>query len=320
MASDPGSRTDRLISNVEPKLQDAVLRAIHEARGSLDIDLIEELIRHGRISELLDMLDGYAEGVADEFTVSYTDAGASTAAWIRNNVGVSAAFSPVIPRAASSVSMERLRIIREFTEKQREAARSSLVAGIRDGLNPKQQAIGFKDSIGLTEKQNAAVSNYRRLLEANSREALNRSLRDHRFDLAVERSIRNEVPLSGDQIDRIVVRYRERMIQRRATTIARTESLRAIHMAVNESYDQAIDNGLLSPVDVLKRWVTAPDERRRASHAFMQGQIRRQGEPFLTGAGNLIMYPGDPNAPASEVINCRCVVTRRIGVVDGRRD
>jgi hypothetical protein len=32
-------------------------------------------------------------------------------------------------------------------------------------------------------------------------------------------------------------------------------------------------------------------------------------QPFVTPLGIELMYPGDPNAPAGDVVNCRCVVT-----------
>jgi hypothetical protein len=41
----------------------------------------------------------------------------------------------------------------------------------------------------------------------------------------------------------------------------------------------------------------------------MNGQLRAFGEPFLSGNGFELAYPGDANAPGSETINCRCVVT-----------
>ena len=38
----------------------------------------------------------------------------------------------------------------------------------------------------------------------------------------------------------------------------------------------------------------------------MGGQLRRRGVPFRSGNGNALRYPGDPQAPASDVIQCRC--------------
>ena len=50
-----------------------------------------------------------------------------------------------------------------------------------------------------------------------------------------------------------------------------------------------------------KRWVTAAGESRD-SHAAMNGETVRLGERFSNGA----MYPGDPDLPQGERINCLC--------------
>lgn len=59
-----------------------------------------------------------------------------------------------------------------------------------------------------------------------------------------------------------------------------------------------------------KMWVTQHDDRVRDSHDPMNGQIRQFDEPFLTAAGNYLMYPGDTSAPIGEWINCRCNLRR----------
>ena len=59
-----------------------------------------------------------------------------------------------------------------------------------------------------------------------------------------------------------------------------------------------------------KMWDAIIDDRVRDSHAAMDGQIRRLDEHFITGAGHLIMYPGDTSAPIEEWINCRCNLRR----------
>lgn len=46
----------------------------------------------------------------------------------------------------------------------------------------------------------------------------------------------------------------------------------------------------------------------RDSHAALDGEKKPQGEPFHTIWGNDLLYPGDPSAPAREVINCHCVL------------
>lgn len=61
-------------------------------------------------------------------------------------------------------------------------------------------------------------------------------------------------------------------------------------------------------------WVTRQDNRVRDSHTDMHGQRRMLGDPFLSGNGNSLLHPHDPNAPIDETANCRCslVTSRRV--------
>ena len=77
-------------------------------------------------------------------------------------------------------------------------------------------------------------------------------------------------------------------------------------------YQQAFDAGELDPTQIVTTWHTASDERVRGSHRSMNNQKRPPGEPFISGRGSRLRFPGDFNAPAREVIHCRCVVSTRI--------
>lgn len=63
----------------------------------------------------------------------------------------------------------------------------------------------------------------------------------------------------------------------------------------------------LSKTSAKKRWVAMDDERTRSSHAQADGQTVPVDATFVIGT-TAMMYPGDPTAPASETINCRCVM------------
>lgn len=82
-----------------------------------------------------------------------------------------------------------------------------------------------------------------------------------------------------------------------AERIARTE----VGSAMNQASQVAVDK---LGIDTVKRWVSGMDGRERESHRMANGQTRKQGEPFSNG----LLYPHAPGSPASEVVNCRCVV------------
>ena len=59
--------------------------------------------------------------------------------------------------------------------------------------------------------------------------------------------------------------------------------------------------------NILKQWDSTLDGRTRPSHQAIDGEIVDVEETFSNG----LMYPGDPNVSASEVVNCRCALLQR---------
>ena len=88
----------------------------------------------------------------------------------------------------------------------------------------------------------------------------------------------------------------------RAAAVARTETLGAYN---GGDLDGAVALGDAGPV--AKRWLSTSDGRTRETHAAADGQVVPFGEPFIVG-GVEMARPLDPAGPASEVVNCRCVM------------
>lgn len=100
-------------------------------------------------------------------------------------------------------------------------------------------------------------------------------------------------------------RVERAMLNMRARTIGRTEGMAALNLGVDVAVEQT---ETLVGEPIRRTWRTAADEKVRSSHSGMNGQSRPINEPFLSGNGVALMRPGDPNAPASERANCRCML------------
>lgn len=308
---DPPSRLRNLVSSNTQRIEDSFLQSVEEAKRDRSLEELAELITQGRIEEALDFVEAIPELIFVAIIATFILSGTSTASFISRAADRPMVFDQLEVTAIDVLRRSRLRLIREFTTEQRNSLRQVLISGISRGINPRQQAREFRDSIGLTTRQVQAVERYRTLLEQGSSEALNRELRDRRFDSTVRRSIRTNTPLESAQINRMVDRYRERYLRYRSEVIGRTEALRAVHQASEETYQQAFNQGILDPNLIIRTWITAEDSRVRDSHNGMQGQQRPVGEAFISDAGNSLRYPGDENAPVSETAQCRCVLTTR---------
>ena len=300
---------EAILDDQEPRIRRAFLTMIANMRGSIDLQDLEDLLEAGRIDQALQLVLQLAPNIGTAASAAFIAAGQAVASAIGKEIGeVTIDFNVVNTRAVTAMQNNQLDLVSAFTRQQTEATQQAIIRGIRSGANPRDQARAFRDSIGLTPTQEAAVANYRRALETGDPIALSRKLRNSRNDAAVRRALESNTPLTDAQIERFVTQYRSRSIAMRAETIARTEALRSVHEGNDEMFAQAIEDGTLDADQIERTWNTAKDERVRGSHRTMHGQVRRVGEPFVSGAGNLLMRPGDSRAPASEVIKCRCRV------------
>ncbi len=307
---DGPERIWRLLDRVEPRMRARFVAIVGQMRDSLTLSQLEDLLARGQYQAALALLQMRALALGVLWTESFVIAGQSTAG-VLSSAGIEVVFDQVNTRAVQAMQNNQLRLVREFSAEQTRATREALLDGITQGANPIEQARNFRDSIGLTQYQQRAVQNYRRALQQGSPEALQRALRDRRFDGSARRAIDGQ-NLTSAQVDKMVDAYRRRMIAYRARVIARTEALRSVHEGAAEGYRQAIEGGHIEANQLEQTWNTAGDSRVRDTHATMNQQVQPYGVPFVSGAGAQLRYPGDPNAGPAESIQCRCAVGTRL--------
>lgn len=125
---------------------------------------------------------------------------------------------------------------------------------------------------------------------------------------AIRRRLQNELAqatILGEGQRELIKRIQKvtGMSVSQARRVAQTERTRVQSQARWQAGEEAKAAG----VGVYNTWSTRMVNSRE-THISLNGKKAMQGEPFVTSAGNSLKYPGDPSAPASEVINCHCVL------------
>lgn len=118
------------------------------------------------------------------------------------------------------------------------------------------------------------------------------------------------IPELAKRVSRVLSVTETEQWPNRAVVVARTETLGAMNAGRSDAFDAvATDIG----GDFEQMWLATDDSRTRKSHRDADGQRVPLGTPFTIGAdpdlgldGVQMMRPGDPSAPAHEVIQCRC--------------
>lgn len=201
---------------------------------------------------------------------------------------------------------------------------------MKEGVNPKSVAYdlvgrinrktGLREGgiIGLTEKQTEFSDDLREALIEGDPKRLRAYLRykhrDDTFDELVEAALKNKRGLSRKTASKLVGRYNNNVLLERGNTIARTELIGGMNWAQYEGLRQMVDKGQVAAEDIELEWDAAGDKATRDSHRAMDGQKRTFGQAFKTGDGFLLLHPHDRslNAPAEEIIKCRCALRVRI--------
>lgn len=228
------------------------------------------------------------------------------------------------PRAEAWIRDNSSRLVTDIIDQQRDAIQIVLERGLSRGAHPRTTALDIAGRInrqtgrrtggivGLNSQQAQYVTNMRAQLASGDpsdmADYFSRVRRDRRFDGVVRRAIAEGRPVSDADINRIAARYSDRLLQLRAETIARTETINALNAARDEAWAQAIEAGDVQPQNVYKIWRASGSRNPRHDHQMMEGQTVRYVEPFTTPGGVQLMHPGDTSlgAGARDVANCGC--------------
>lgn len=162
--------------------------------------------------------------------------------------------------------------------------------------------------VGLPVQMSEWVESARQQLLSGDRAAMRAYLTRKLRDTAYDRFVVPGAKLTIEQANTISRAYSARLLQSYAKQLAQTYAQQAYNAGRNHSIQQLLDNGTITQDQVQKKWRTMRDERVRHSHATMNNQRVGFMEPFVSGLGGLLMYPGDTSLGASDadIYNCRC--------------
>lgn len=308
-------RLEALLTRQEENVRAAFEEFVRNINSEHVLAKIADLLEQGDIDGALEIVETFVARFADVVPRIQHDVGSETAAELNRAIGpvtVGIGFDPTHPRAADLARAARLNLITEFSDEQRAAVRQALSRAFESGAGTAATARAFRNAIGLTTGQEQWVASFENQLRNLDAAALDRALRDRRYDRTINRAIDLRQPLTEAQIGAMVERYRARALIYRSENIARTEALRNTSMAREEALQQMLEQTQMPASRVTRIWNAIHDERTRIFHRTMDQQERPMDEAFSDGHGNSLMWPGDPTAPPETTINCRCAVTFRI--------
>ena len=325
----PARKSDilRLLGQLEGPLAQEFRNAVATMTSRARIEELAFALNSGDLDSALKAAGiraGSWNNVTEEVRRAYYEAGVFTmVADVPKRFG--AEFDLSNPRAEAWLQQQSSQMVTRINSDQREAVRLLMQQGVSAGRNPRSIALDIVGRIGATGRrsggvlglngpQTNAVVNARWELESLNPNYFNRARRDRRFDATVRKAIEAGKPLDTATVNRLTGRYSDRLLQLRGETIGRTEALAALNEAADESLRQIIDEGLAPPDAVKRIWKHSYSPNERPGHLQMSGQERGVNEPFLNPlTGVAMMHPGD--GPASEIINCRCMVSHKIDFV-----
>ncbi len=311
---------------IEPVMARSYVAMVKTVQNSLDLDDLAKRINHGGGLEYVDLqkrfmealygkgVPGHRDSFHDALQSSYAE-GANAELKRLNRVpvrkaiesiGLEMRFDLTNPAAVNFIRNYEFSAIQQISASSQATIRRIMMEAAKNGQGPYDTARMIKNVIGLTDKQAKAVENFMRNLSGDSkdiRSALDRKLRDSRYDSTLIDAIDGNAVLTGTQIQDMTDRYYERYLKHRGETIARTESLRAANAGQQEVWNQAKQQGLLDET-ARKMWLISDDEKTCDACIEVAEDLNPDGvsvdESFDTSEGPLSEPPLHPN--------CRCTI------------
>ena len=287
----------RLLAEQEPRVARRIERKIIDLSDRVDEDKLAD-VRSGEEIEQMIHFEDWLKELEDDMKEPWRKAwmtGAEVAAY-ESDIRIVRGFvkqdtpDPAIefnvanPLAVEWAEVHGGQFIAEIKMATKKAINKSIAQALQRGLGVDEETRRLlKLQIGLTEQQAGAVDNYAQRLKTR------------------------KPPLSKEQFDKRVLRYRNAKQRLRAHTIARTELAFGSSAGQEGLWQQAAKQELLNTAKLNRKWLSTPVGRC----AICAGLSKLPSIPFE----KTFEYAGKSyqNAPAHP--NCRCTV----GLVKARK-
>lgn len=315
------------LDRLEPQVAAAFREAMRGITSNAQIGALEEALRLADIEAAMAAL-----GITGASYVPLTEAmrnafvasGAFWASDMPRRIGFG--FDVNNPRAERWVREHGAAMVARDIQDKRAIIQDTIERGIAAGRHPRSMALDLAGRVSrrtgrrtgghivLSEPQSRYVMSAMEELRTGDPNYFTRKKRDRRFDSKVRKAFDGGKPLTDADINKITGRYSDRLLQLRAETIGRTETLAAFNQAGDESLRQLVDGGYVRREDVRKVWDATMDGNTRPDHQMANGQVRGLDETFDVG-GVQMLHPHDQSAPPSQTLNCRCFLRQDINFV-----
>jgi hypothetical protein len=321
-----------LIDKLTPELRRAFLAAVDDLKAGIDWTALLSALRRRDIEGAVDALNIEAaawEKYRSGKTRAYEEGGQAAVATVNlDGLSASIRFDMTNWRAEAWVREHVGRKITLLAEEQKDIARKVIGTGYAAGQHPNGIAVELAGRIVAGKRQGGVLglsgpfadhvlTMRARLASGDPKEmakVLKMARRDKRFDRAIVKAIEaGKRPAQAD-IDKMVQRYADRLLDLRAKTVARTETGQAVMAARLEEWRQVLDKIGAPASAVVKTWVHGggPSDPRPWHVAANGMEVRGLDTPFLLASGASMLCAHDPSAPASEVANCTCGTNFRL--------
>lgn len=285
------------LSRSQARAERAVKGSFSAIYATLDTDTIRRQLEFHNYEGAIDVLVLPFRAIGDSLVQTYLNAAHEFTETVGQQIGEHVSFNAAQPRVVNDMRNLRAFFVQDLNESMMRAVRYSLIQDLQHNRDTDTMLRNMLNAIGLTERDLVAIENYREGVLAGDRRALDTVVRDRRFDSSVRRGVINE-----QQLNSMVAAKRRLTRDRSLNRMAQTQGLRAVNMGRDALIQQLIDSDTIRPENVQRTWIAVGDPKTRDTHAAQSGETRGHDEAFSNG----LMYPGDPNGPASEVVNCRC--------------
>jgi SPP1 gp7 family putative phage head morphogenesis protein len=281
----------------------ALTRAAERGRAALDVAALEDAYLQ-RSQTRMEFVLGYCVGaMEDQLRLDYHDAitatmaagGQAAARHARNRGGfrVNATapslppilFDLVNPRAVRWASERSSTLITRVSAGTRAAIRRIIAESFSRGIPTAEIARRIRPLIGLTPGSATAVQDFIAAMRANPGRKM----------WAGKMAVR--VPKGGADAEFLRRRgeqYARRLLNLRATTIARTETIAAANEGQRQLWLQAVGRGWLRG-DENREWIATPDDRTCPECEDLNGEVAPLDAPFSSGEMSPPAHP-----------SCRC--------------